>query len=123
MTSQMRMRMYSSRDAVCRNNAVQFQSCDATSYCTALGESGCTGIVSHHLQDSSMDRKLATLTQMVACLPLVQQVQGLIPGRVVNFHLKIFNLGAGRGGEVSHTPQHNYTTQTATHIVRDPEIL
>ena len=37
---------------------------------------------------------------MVACLPLVQQVWGLIPGRVVNFHLKIFNLGARRGGDV-----------------------
>ena len=37
---------------------------------------------------------------MVACLPLAQQVQGLIPGRVANFHLKIFNLGARRGGDV-----------------------
>ena len=36
------------------------------------------------------------LAQMVACLPLVQQ----IPGGVVNFHLKIFNLGARRGGDV-----------------------
>ena len=40
-------------------------------------------------------KKLATLAQMVAYLPLVQQVQGLIPGGVVNFHLKIFNLGLG----------------------------
>ena len=31
---------------------------------------------------------------MVACLPLVQQVRGSIPGGVVNFNLKIFNLGA-----------------------------
>ena len=37
---------------------------------------------------------------MVACLPLVQWVQGSIPGEVVNFHLKIFNLGARRGGDV-----------------------
>ena len=37
---------------------------------------------------------------MVACLPLVQLVRGLIPGGVVNFHLKIFNLGARRGGDV-----------------------
>ena len=44
--------------------------------------------------------KLATLAQMVACLPLVQQVWGSIPGGVVNFHLKIFSLGAGRGGDV-----------------------
>ena len=43
---------------------------------------------------------LAALAQMVACLPLVQQVPGLIPGGVVNFHLKIFNLGARRGGDV-----------------------
>ena len=43
---------------------------------------------------------LAALAQMVACLPLVQQIRGSIPGRVVNFHLKIFNLGARRGGDV-----------------------
>ena len=44
--------------------------------------------------------KLAVLAQMVACLPLVQQVRGSIPGRVVNFHLKIFNLWARRSGDV-----------------------
>ena len=44
--------------------------------------------------------QLAVLAQMVACLPLVQQVRGLISGGVVNFHLKIFNLGARRGGDV-----------------------
>ena len=38
--------------------------------------------------------QLAALAQMVACLPLVQQVRGSIPGGIVNFHLKIFNLGA-----------------------------
>ena len=43
---------------------------------------------------------LAALAQMVACLPLVQQVRGSIPGGVVNFHLKIFNLGARSGGDV-----------------------
>ena len=37
---------------------------------------------------------------MVACLPLVQRVRGSIPGGVVNFHLKIFNLGARRGEDV-----------------------
>ena len=37
---------------------------------------------------------------MVACLPLVQRVQGSIPGKVVNFHLKIFDFGARRGGDV-----------------------
>ena len=36
---------------------------------------------------------------MVACLPLVQQVRDSIPGGVINFHLKIFNLGARRGGD------------------------
>ena len=37
---------------------------------------------------------------MVACLPLVQQVRGSIPGGVVKFNLKIFNLGDRRGGDV-----------------------
>ena len=37
---------------------------------------------------------------MVAYLPLVQQVQGSTSGGVVNFHLKIFNLEARRGGDV-----------------------
>ena len=44
--------------------------------------------------------QLAVLAQMVACLPLVQQVRGSIPGGVVNFNLKIFNLEAKRGGDV-----------------------
>ena len=39
--------------------------------------------------------QLAALAQMVECLPLVQQVRGSISGGVVNFHLKIFNLGLG----------------------------
>ena len=43
---------------------------------------------------------LAALTLMVAYLRLFQQVRGSIPGGVVNFHLKIFNLGARRGGDV-----------------------
>ena len=42
----------------------------------------------------------AALAQMVACLPLVQQVGGSIPGGVVNFNMKILNLGAKRGGDV-----------------------
>ena len=37
---------------------------------------------------------------MIACLPLVQHVRGSIPGGVVNSHLKIFNLGARKGGDV-----------------------
>ena len=40
--------------------------------------------------------QLAALAQMVTCLPLIQQVRGSIPGGVVNFNLKIFNLGAFR---------------------------
>ena len=43
---------------------------------------------------------LSALAQMVACLPLVQQVQGSIPDGVVNLHLKIFNLSARRGIDV-----------------------
>ena len=43
---------------------------------------------------------MAALAQMVACLPLVQQVRGSIPGWVVNFNFKIFNLRARRGGDV-----------------------
>ena len=43
---------------------------------------------------------LAALAQMVACLPLVHQVRGSIPGEVLNFNLKIFNLGARRGEDV-----------------------
>ena len=43
---------------------------------------------------------LAALAQMVACLPLIQQVRDSIPGGVINFHLKIFNLGARRDGDV-----------------------
>ena len=43
---------------------------------------------------------LSALAQMVACLPLVQQVWGSIPGGVVNSNLNIFNLGARRGGDV-----------------------
>ena len=54
--------------------------------------------------------KLAALAQMLACLPLVQRVRGSIPGRVVNFHLKIFNLGARRGGEVQFLIARLYTT-------------
>ena len=51
------------------------------------------------LNDINTENLLAALAQMVACLPLVQQVQGSIPGGVVNFNLKIFNLGARRGGD------------------------
>ena len=45
--------------------------------------------------------QLAALAQVVECLPLVQEVRGSIPGGVIHFNLKIFNLGARRGGDVS----------------------
>ena len=54
---------------------------------------------------------LATLAQMVACLPRVQQVRGSIPGGVINFHLKIFYLGARRGGDVHFLIARLYITQ------------
>ena len=44
--------------------------------------------------------KLAALSQMVTCLSVIQQVQGSIPSGVVNFNLKIFNLGARKDGDV-----------------------
>ena len=49
---------------------------------------------------------LAALAQMVECLPLVQQVRGSIPGGVVNFNLKFFNLWARRGGVVCMLRRH-----------------
>ena len=55
-------------------------------------------LVYRRLTMSKID--LITLSGMVACLPLVQQVRGSIPGGVVNFNLKIFYLGARRGGDV-----------------------
>ena len=53
---------------------------------------------------------LATLVQIVACLPLAQQVWSLIPSGVVKFHLKIFNLGARRGGDVHFLIARSYIT-------------
>ena len=47
---------------------------------------------------------------MVACLPLVQQVRGSIPGGVVNFNLKIFILGARRGEDVHRLIARLYVT-------------
>ena len=40
------MHMHSCKEGVCENNAVQFQSCNGSSYFTALGENGCTDICS-----------------------------------------------------------------------------
>ena len=59
----------------------------------------CT-IIHASLNGCNIKNKLPALAQMVACLPLVQQVQGSISGGVVNFNLKIFNLGARMGGGV-----------------------
>ena len=36
---------------VCGNNAVQFQSCDISSYYTVLGENGCTNTASCQLRE------------------------------------------------------------------------
>ena len=44
MTSRTEMRIRNNRKEVCGNNAVQFQSCEGNSYCTGLGENGCTDI-------------------------------------------------------------------------------
>ena len=44
LASQTDMRMHGSREGVCGNNAVQFQSCDNSSYFTVLGENGCTDV-------------------------------------------------------------------------------
>ena len=68
----------------------------------------CTHTNVSHFYGQFLERKicntlvnvLAVLAQMVACLPLVQKVRGSIPGGVVNFNLKIFNLRARRGGDV-----------------------
>ena len=70
----------------------------------------CSGLATPNLDNEFLSNKLITfpsfliklaaLAQMVACLPLVQQVRGSIPGGVVNFHLKILNFGARRGGDV-----------------------
>ena len=57
MTSRAGMCMHSSREGVCGNNSVQFQPCDGSSYCTALGENDCTDTVSRQLRDSSMVRR------------------------------------------------------------------
>ena len=57
MTSRTGMRIRISREGVCGNNAVQFQSYVGSSYCTALGENCCTYIVSRQLRDSFMVRR------------------------------------------------------------------
>ena len=54
----------------------------------------------HYFLANNKFLMLAALAPMVACLPLVQWVWGSIPVGVVNFNLKIFNLGARRGGDV-----------------------
>ena len=57
MISRTGMRMRRSREGVRGNNAVQFQSYNGSSYCTALGKNGCTDIVFGKLRDSSMVRR------------------------------------------------------------------
>ena len=57
MSSWTGMCLRSSREGVCGNNVVQFQSCNGSSYCTALGENGCMDMISRQLRDSSMVRR------------------------------------------------------------------
>ena len=52
MTTRTGVCVRSSKDGICENNAVQFQSCGGSSYCTELGENGRTDIVSRQLRDS-----------------------------------------------------------------------
>ena len=47
-------------------------------------------VVTYTIIETYIKNLLAALAQMVACLPLVQQVRGSIPGGVVNFNLKNF---------------------------------
>ena len=62
-------------------------------FCTCEQECSHLSLVNHN------ECMLAALAQMVACLPLAQQVWGSIPSGVANFHLKIVNLRARRGGD------------------------
>ena len=76
MTSWSGMHMHSSREGVCGNNIVQFQSCDGSSYCTALGKNGCTDIVSCQLQDSC-SYQISACSEAISSrdpLPIVQRV-------------------------------------------------
>ena len=50
-------------------------------------------VVHEHIVKQA-EMHITALAQMAACLPLVQQVWCSIPSGVVNFNLKIFNLGA-----------------------------
>ena len=77
--------------------SISFSDCSNQSNYTS-----CIFSLAFHLYSN----KLAALAQMVACLSLVQQVRGSIPGEVVNFNLKIFNLGARRGGDVCMLRRH-----------------
>ena len=65
---------------------------------------------------------LAALAQMVAYLPLVQQVLGSIPGGVVNFNSKIFNLGARRGGGVHYLIRSMYVEKAYSTVGSDSSV-
>ena len=54
------VRQECSREGVCGNNAVQFQSCDCNSNCTALWENGYIDIVSCHLIPAWSDNGIVT---------------------------------------------------------------
>ena len=63
--------MHTSIEGVCGNNAVQFQSCVFSSYYTALGENGCTDIISYQLQEMYSCQISASLAVPILqnCLP------------------------------------------------------
>ena len=58
--------MCSTREGVCGNNAVPFQSCDGSSYCTLLGGNDCTDIVSCQLRVHTVIRFLHAQKQSPA---------------------------------------------------------
>ena len=51
----------------------------------AAGGSLCSVVNGEKINCNILFPRLAALAQMVACLPLVQQIRGSIPGGVVNF--------------------------------------
>ena len=65
---------------------------------------------------------LAALAQMVACLPLIQQVQGSIPGGVVNFNFFLMcelPLILGVGGNLKKKARDIYERTPDTDFERD----
>ena len=80
MTSLMGMRMHSNKEGVCGNNAVQFQFCDNSSYCTGLGENDCSAVVSRQLRDSC-GYQISARSEAISSrdLPIVPHVWTRLP--------------------------------------------